>query len=341
MKKYQIISYDQASKSFPELRFGYEDHQGSLLHEDEHQETDDEWIFGNEEIPILSILNIKVDENQEDREDEEKESRDPQSYSTSGHYTEFRNRSEHVLIIRPAEEDLETMKEIETMEELEDQDLLPIKLKDETIILPNRIYQFLKDVNIVFTTHFHYDDYNVDHYSTKFYFITDHCEVLDIEMVKKKKHFEITMSYISQKSFVIDFLKDDPSTFQTIRNQKEFGAMTTRNTKPPHQSYVRYFCKVFEKQISQIDEIGKFSLENGIDISNLTEELLPQTTSFMNQTYLNEMDQVLTRKDDEIETLKKEVERLKTHIQYMPDGEMFLETQKHFDSLSNLKDIIK
>jgi hypothetical protein len=67
----------------------------------------------------------------------------------------------------------------------------------------------------------------------------------------------------------------------------------------------------------------------------LTEELLPQTTSFMNQTYLSEMDQVLTRKDEEIEKLKKEVERLKTHIQYMPEGEMFLETQKHFNSLLN------
>jgi hypothetical protein len=55
----------------------------------------------------------------------------------------------------------------------------------------------------------------------------------------------------------------------------------------------------------------------------------------MNDTYFNEMDQVLTQKDQEIEKLKKEVERIKTHIQYMSDGEMFLETQKHFDSLLN------
>jgi hypothetical protein len=350
MMNYQVVSYDQASELFPELRLGYESNflqlrkknktqteetgntneQGSLWWDDQptQEELGDEWLFNDHEIPIpisrLSIPNIKEDEPEEKEENGEKEQ------ITS---TEFRNRSDHFLTIRPADEDLETMKQIETMEEVEEQDLLPIKVKGNNIILPNRIYLFLKDVKIVFITHFHHDDYNSDHYSTKFYFITDHCEIIDFEIIKKKKNFEITMTFISQKSFVIDFLKDDPSGFQAIRNRKEFGAMKSENTKQPHESYLRYFCQVFENQIKQFDEMGKFSLENGIHMSNLTEELLPQTASFMNRTYLNEVQQALDQKDQEIERLKKEISQIKTHIQYMPDGEMFLETQKHFDSL--------
>jgi hypothetical protein len=274
MKKYQVVSYDQASNLFPELRLGYESNilqlkkknksqmdiqsesedQSSPRRNDEpprdQEELGDEWFFDAQLLP-KPLLTIPSPSRSDEVEDQEGSvvKRDESSF-------EFRNRSEHVLMIRPADEDLDTMKEIETMEGAEEQDLLPVKLKDKTIILPNRIYQFLKDVNIVFTTHFHYDDYHQDDYYTKFYFITDHCEVLDLEITKKKKNFEITMSYISQKTYVIDFVKDDPSTFQTIRSQKEFGAINSRSTrksKIPHESYLRYFCKVFEKQICWID----------------------------------------------------------------------------------------
>lgn len=361
--KYQVISYEQAYKLFPEMEFEKE-YQDTTQEDSRNLELFDDFLLENilespfpppysepsttEQIPrrptnkprdftpeerakYIPDIESFSDKDGEDEEDEgDIEIKNP-PHKFKEHLTEFRNRYNHAIRIKIQED-----QDFESMEEAESQDILPIKVKGDVIIVPNCIYKFIEDVNIVFVTHFHHEEEWAESYS-KYYLITDHCEVLDLEILNRKTHFIITMTYISQKSYVIDFFQDDPSVFRSIRREdknmdknmdkKEFGSM-----KKAQESYLKYFCSVFEKQIYQFDEISKFSIENGIDMHTLTEELLPKTISHMNEMYMQEIYETLTQKDQEIEKLRKEVERLKTHIQYMPDGEMFLETQKHFDS---------
>lgn len=322
MKKYQVINYEKAIKKFNGIKLGQEkrDTPKSLnvsmksWSELLSSETS-EWSFDHPNTNDITMGPIMIPDIPLLSDNDESSSSEEDRDEDKGRPYEYRSRYDYGILICGQDEDFETM------EEAEDLDILPIKVKQDTIIVPNCIYQFIDDMNIIYINHFHHDDYENDDYSTRYYLMNDCCEILDIEISKRESNFFCTMTFISKKTYVIDFFGDDASAFKKMRQ-----------TKRAPESYLRFFCNIFEKQIDELREISSSSIENGIHMCTLIDQYLPRTTSHMYQIYMEEIYETLTQKDREIEKLRKEVERLKTHIEYMPDGEMFLETQKHFDS---------
>jgi hypothetical protein len=159
-------------------------------------------------------------------------------------------------------------------------------------------------VKIVFVCSFGHHDYNCEEIYKRTFLISEALEIFKIETRVEKTALVCGMEY---NPHMADF-----------------------NRKLSDQT-LRAFCKMFGKTLEDIENKADYSLENGLHVEDLEELTLDRMTKNMMDSF-QIYDQEIKKKDEELNHLRKQLQLMKAHIQNMPDGELFLETQKHIES---------